>query len=124
MHHIDQLLTTECIVEPATGQIQTRDNAIKDVQGIAISQVRERCPRETDVDGGNLFLGLLDLEVPLRRERLHRHFRKSHRTGWERAKKFFYAGYCLSWIDVTNNGQHHIAWHHIALIKGDHILTL
>src|SRR3989442_1785253 len=65
MHYIDQLLPTEFIVEPATGDIQTRDNAIENVQGIAVSQVRERGPRETDVDGGDLLLGPLDLRTPI-----------------------------------------------------------
>src|SRR6266436_10443743 len=124
MHYIDQLLPTEFIVEPATGDIQTRDNAIENVQGIAVSQVRERGPRETDVDGGDLLLGLLDLAAHLRRGRLRRHLWKGHRARQESVKSFFYGDHCLGWVDVTNNDQHHIARRHIALIKGDHILTL
>ena len=80
MHHIDQLLPAELIVEPAAGEIQARDDAIEDVQGIAVSQIRQRCPRKTDVDSGDLFLGLLDLAAHLRRERLRRHLRKGHRA--------------------------------------------
>src|SRR5215813_1703812 len=115
MHHIDQLLTTECIVEPASRQLQPRDNAIKDIQGITISQVRERCPRETDVDGGDLFLGLLDPVARLGRERLRQHLRKGHRARQERVKRFFYRGHYACWVDVTDNGQHHVAWHYIVL---------
>jgi len=64
MHHIDQLLATQGLVEPATGDIEARDKPIEDVQGIAVFQVRQGRARKTDVDGCDVFLRLLDLATP------------------------------------------------------------
>src|SRR5712692_2393223 len=100
MDHIDQLLPAQLVMEPATGEIQARDDAIEDVQGIAVWQVCQGSPRKTDVDGSDLFLGLLDLAAHLRRGRLRRHLRKGHSTRGESVKSFLYCIHCLSDVDV------------------------
>src|SRR5712691_3011508 len=124
MDHIDQLPATQLIVQPAPGDIETLDNAIEDVERIPIAQVRQGRARKTDIDGGDLFLRLRDFTTLLGRERLRQYLRKGHGAGGKRGKDLFYGSHCRRDVDIADQRQHHVAWYSVALIKGDHILTL